>query len=98
MRDAISRSPVFCKCCSLRSRRASRSARCRSLETPGGLERYRIGSPELRRIVPWYAEGIKPLEKFDAPPLVPLPELRTTKPGKFFDSLPSPYTVQAPSV
>ncbi len=41
---------------------------------------------------------MKPLEKFDAPPLVPLPELSTTKPGKFFDSLPNPYTVQAPSV
>ena len=29
-------------------------------------------------------------DQFDAPPLVPTPELSTTKPGRFCDSLPSP--------
>ena len=36
--------------------------------------------------------------KFDAPPEVPTPLESTTKPGRFCDSLPSPYTLQAPIV
>ena len=33
---------------------------------------------------------MNPEEKFVVPPEVPLPEVKTTKPGRFFDSLPKP--------
>src|SRR3954468_7910349 len=66
--------------------------------TPGGFERYSTGSPELRRVTPWYVEGRKPLDQLEVPPLVPTPELSTTKPGRVCDSLPRPYSAHAPMV
>ena len=40
---------------------------------------------------PWYTVGRKPLPQFELPPLGPfLPVLKTTKPGRFCDSLPRP--------
>ena len=65
---------------------------------PGGFDRYSTGSPELRNTTPWYVDGRKPLDQFDVPPLVPTPEPSTTNPGRFCDSLPSPYSTHAPMV
>src|ERR1051326_2766825 len=69
-----------------------------SLVTPGGFDRYSTGSPELRNTTPWSVDGRNPLAQFDSPPLVPTPEPSTTNPGRFCDSLPSPYNTHAPIV
>ena len=61
-----------------------------SVVTPGGLVRYRIGSPWFLKRVPWKRDGMNPEEKFVVPPDVPFPDVRTTKPGRFCDSLPRP--------
>ena len=75
----------------------SRESLCSLRSTPGGLERYSTGSPLVRNCTPWYIEGRKPLPQLVFPPLGPFcPELNTTNPGKSLDSLPSPYSVQAP--
>src|SRR5579871_470211 len=68
-----------------------------SLSTPAGLLRNRTGSPPERNSVPAFDDGKKPLPQHEFPPLGPLlPLLKTTNPGKSFDSLPSPYVTQAP--
>src|SRR5713226_4003202 len=96
MREAIATSPVVARRSSLRSRIRSSPARWVFELTPSGLERYSTGSPALRKVTPWYVDGKNPLDQFEAPPLVPLPELSTTKAGRFRDSLPKPYVTHAP--
>lgn len=57
-----------------------------------------MGSPVLRNSTPPWMDGRNPREKLDDPRLAPRPELRTTKPGKFCDSLPSPWLNHDPMV
>src|ERR1051325_7996540 len=91
-------SPVDARCSSLRSFKTSSPERCISLVTPGGFDRYSTGSPALRNTTPPYVDGRKPLDQIEVPPLVPTPDPSTTNPGKFCDSLPSPYSTHAPMV
>src|SRR6266436_458436 len=98
MRELISVSPVAAYRSRFNSLTRSRSARCSSGVTPAGLDKYRTGSPLRRNITPWYADGRNPLDHCADWLMFDLPVLSTTKPGRFFDSLPSPYCTHAPIV
>src|SRR6478752_9225002 len=96
MRLAISGSCNDSRCRRFRLEIASRLRPCKSAETPGGFARLRTGSPLSRNNTPWYVLGKNPLVQFDTPPLPPRPAVSTTYPGKFSDSLPSPYVNHEP--
>src|SRR2546422_11709581 len=96
MRAVISGSPTSANCIVLSRRSVSSDALCASPSKPLGLDRYNTGSPVERNGTPAYIVGRNPQPQLLAPPLVPLALLRTTYPGSASDSLPSPYTVQAP--
>ncbi len=72
--------------------------RCLAAGKPSGLARCRIGSPWLRNVTPRYAGGRKALSHSAVPAMSPGPLLEsiTAKPGRFADSLPSPYVTHEP--
>src|SRR5215213_2495475 len=97
MRVAISGSPTAPSRSSFSFLTASSVSRWTSLSTPVGFERKSTGSPCPRKGTPWYAVGRKPLPQLLEPPLVPFcPVEKTTYPGRFCDSLPSPYVTHEP--
>ena len=63
-----------------------------------GPRRSRIGSPDGRNRVPEYAAEMNPLDQFGCPLIGP-PRLSisTTYPGRFWFTVPRPYTAQLPS-
>jgi len=58
--------------------------------TGGSRTTFATGWAAGRKTDPWYAAGRNPLPKFSRPPGGISPPFRTTKPGRFWFSLPSP--------
>jgi hypothetical protein len=69
-----------------------------SASIPGGLERYKTGSPSDRHCTPWNTEGKNPVPHAAFPALGKRPpEIKTTNPGRFSLSVPRPYVTHEPS-
>ena len=88
---AISGSPVSANRARFRLRIASTRLACRCRLIPAGLARFRMGSPLLKKGIPWWMVGRKPLSQLETPARGPCrPDWRTTKAGRSWDSVPRP--------
>src|SRR5213075_1888669 len=97
MRERISGSLYSSYSFLLISLMASIEAFRKSRPIPSGSLMNNTGSPSDLHCTPWYTDGKNPLPHTLLPASGNFPpDVSTTKPGRFWFSVPNPYVTQAP--